>query len=248
MTSHPSDPSPLHHNPAHRVSRRQRRQGKPTLVPVVLLLVAAWLTVKAVPDRSLKELQGTVWVSHPEPLAMEGGDPYIRALMRTISAAESNTSEPYTVLYGGETFEPVNRHPNLCVEIVAGPNTGDCTTAAGRYQFLTQTWEEKASKYHPRPPAWYEVWGEFSFDPESQDMVVYQWLKDPAAWGFDISTALREDRLEDVLHHLSGTWTSLGYGIESNSMTARLPRIYRHLLEEELQNAPAGALPGPSIP
>jgi len=248
VTSHPSDPSPLHHNPAHRVSRRQRRQGKPTLVPVVLLLVVAWLTVKAVPDRSLKELQGTVWVSHPEPLAMEGGDPYIRALMRTISAAESNTSEPYTVLYGGETFEPVNRHPNVCVEIVAGPNTGDCTTAAGRYQFLTQTWEEKASKYHPHPPAWYEVWGEFSFDPESQDMVVYQWLKDPAAWGFDLSAALREGRLEDVLHRLSGTWTSLGYGIESNSMTARLPRIYRHMLEEELQNAPAGALPGPSIP
>ncbi|HIK43498.1 MAG TPA: glycoside hydrolase family protein [Leptolyngbyaceae cyanobacterium M65_K2018_010] len=203
------------------------------------------LVVRAVPKHSLRHLQEVVWVSHPKPLAMQGGDPYIRALMRTISAAESNTSEPYSILYGGESFNPIHRHPNICVKIVAGPNTGKCTTAAGRYQFLTQTWEEKARKYHPRPPAWYQVWSEYSFDPESQDMVVYQWLKDSSAWGLDISDALRQGRLEEVLKRLSGTWTSLGYGIESNSMTARLPRIYRNLLEEELQNAPSGALPSP---
>jgi cation efflux system protein involved in nickel and cobalt tolerance len=213
-------------------------------VALLLLMLTGGLLVRTLPSRSLRQIQEVVWVSHPEPLVMAGGDPYIRALMRTISAAESNTSEPYSILYGGKSFEPTNRHPNLCVEIVAGPNTGNCTTAAGRYQFLLQTWEEKAEKYHPKPPAWYEMWGEYSFDAESQDMVVYQWLKDSSAWGFDISTALREGRLEDVLKRLSGTWTSLGYGIESNSMTTRLPRIYRNLLEEELHNAPSGALPG----
>lgn len=201
------------------------------------------MLIRAIPKQSLRQIQEVVWVSHPEPLAMDGGDPYIRALMRTISAAESNTSQPYTILYGGDSFETMSRHPNVCVPITAGPNTGDCTTAAGRYQFLNQTWEEKAEKYHPNPPAWYEVWGEYSFDPKSQDLVVYQWLKDSSAWNFDIAQALREDRLEDVLRRLSGTWTSLGYGIESNSMTARLPRIYRNLLEEELQNAPAGFAP-----
>ena len=65
--------------------------------------------------------------------------------------------------------------------------------------------------------------------------MVYHWLKDDAAWNLDIPTALREGRLEEVLQRLSGTWTSLGYGIESNSMTARLPRIYEGLLKEELE-------------
>ncbi len=194
------------------------------------------------PERSLRQLQETVWVSHPQPLAMQGGDPYVRALMRTISAAESNTNEPYNVLYGGDVFEQLSHHPNICVTIVTGPNLGDCTTAAGRYQFLTGTWDEKARKYHPKPPTWYRVWGEYSFDPESQDLVVYSWLKDPAAWPLDIPATLREGRLEDVLRQLSGTWTSLGYGIESNSMTAKLPRIYQSLLDEELKNAPSGAV------
>jgi muramidase (phage lysozyme) len=73
--------------------------------------------------------------------------------------------------------------------------------------------------------------------------VVYRWLKDENAWGFDIAAALREERLDDVLRRLSGTWTSLGYGIESNTMTSRLPRIYRNLLAEELENAPASTRP-----
>jgi muramidase (phage lysozyme) len=186
------------------------------------------------PKSSLREIRNTVWVSHPQPLAMTGGDPYIRALMRTISAAESNTNEPYRTLYGGDSVDQLNRHPNICVEIVAGPNTGDCTTAAGRYQFLTETWQEKASKYHPDPPSWYEVWGEYSFDPKAQDQVVYAWLTDPKAWSIDIPATLRAGDIESVLRQLSGTWTSLGYGIESNSMTAKLPRIYENLLEEEL--------------
>lgn len=193
--------------------------------------------------RALREIQETVWVSHPKPLAMQGGDPYIRALMRTISAAESNTSEPYSILYGGDAFKPLDRHPDICVPIVNGPNEGNCTTAAGRYQFLFETWEEKAHHYHPKDPAWFRGWGDYSFDPESQDLVVYNWLKDSSAWGVDISDSLREGRLDDVLKRLSGTWTSLGYGIESNSMTARLPRIYQNLLEEELNNAPSGTRP-----
>jgi muramidase (phage lysozyme) len=78
--------------------------------------------------------------------------------------------------------------------------------------------------------------------------VVYRWLQDDQAWGFDLSVALQEGRLDDVLRRLSGTWTSLGYGIESNSMTARLPRIYRNLLEEELQNALSGSRPTESNP
>ncbi|HZG39635.1 MAG TPA: glycoside hydrolase family protein [Nodosilinea sp.] len=240
MTSLPSSPS-RQRTRQRRIQQAKRRRA--ATVALLLLLGMGALGVRSLPRPSLRQIQKTVWVSHPEPLAMTGGDPYIRALMRTISAAESNTNEPYNVLYGGDVVQQLSRHPNICVEIVAGPNQGRCTTAAGRYQFLTDTWREKALQYHPKSSSWFSAWGDYSFDPESQDLVVYHWLKDSSAWNLDIPTALRDGRLDEVLRRLSGTWTSLGYGIESNSMTARLPRIYDNLLKEELNRSSSGRLP-----
>jgi muramidase (phage lysozyme) len=189
--------------------------------------------------RMLRDGRSTVdpyWDTTPAPLVMQGGDPYIRALMRTISAAESNSSRPYSILYGGEHLDDLSQHPDLCIPIVAGPNVGDCTTAAGRYQFITTTWMEKAEEYHPQPGGLL-FWKDYSFEPEYQDRVVYAWLSDPEAWGADLAQLLRDGNLEEVLWILSPTWTSLGYGIESNSMTDFLPAIYQEMLAEELQAA-----------
>ncbi|CBN56149.1 MULTISPECIES: glycoside hydrolase family protein [Kamptonema] len=170
------------------------------------------------------------------PLAMKGGDPYIRALMRTISASESNVTQPYSVIYGGELVSDLSRHPDLCVKIVSGPNRGRCTTAAGRYQFLSSTWEEKAKRYHPHP-AQFIFWKEYSFEPKFQDAVVYAWLSDTKFWKADISALLQQGKFNKVQRLLSGTWTSLGYGIEDNSMTGELPEIYQEMLQEELGKA-----------
>lgn len=168
------------------------------------------------------------------PLVMKGGDPYIRALMRTITASEANDPRPYTLLYGGERVWDLSRHPNRCVPIVAGPNVGQCTTAAGRYQFINTTWYKMASRYHPRPMN-LVLWNLYSFEPQYQDEVVYAWLTDKKAWGIDIPQQLRQGNLKPVLRRLSGTWTSLGYGIETNSMTRYLPGIYQRMLQEELK-------------
>ena len=175
------------------------------------------------------------WDKDLAPLVMQGGDPYIRALMRTISASESNSSQPYSILYGGDHFQDLSQHPDRCVPIVTGVNEGDCTTAAGRYQFITSTWEEKAAFYHPQPSNFF-FWHRYSFEPEYQDQVVYRWLNDPQAWGVDIAALLREGRIQEVLQILSPTWTSLGDGIESNDMTELLPQIYQQLLQQELGN------------
>ena len=168
---------------------------------------------------------------------MEGGDPYLRALMRTISASESNYKRPYAVIYGGSYLSDYSRHPERCVRITAGPNTDNCSTAAGRYQMLDITWADKAKKYHPEQNQWLWWSSEYSFEPRYQDEVVYRWLGDRRAWGMDIADLLKQNQLNTVLKRLSGTWTSLGYGIESNVMTPKLPTIYRELLEEELKNA-----------
>ncbi len=85
-------------------------------------------------------------VAHLPELEMSEGDPYIRALMLTISASESNHKNSYYLLYGGSDVHNLKQHPNQCIPINIGPNRGKCSTAAGRYQFLTATWQEKKEK------------------------------------------------------------------------------------------------------
>ncbi|MEL6937775.1 MAG: glycoside hydrolase family protein [Cyanobacteria bacterium J06598_1] len=210
----------------------------PVLLTALMFLGVAWtLHIWSQSPRSLELLGATDWVESPLPLEMEGGDPHIRALMRTISAGESNTADPYRLLYGGKRVTDLSTHPDECIRIVNGPNKNNCTTAAGRYQFLTTTWQREARNYHPERPAWYEMWERPSFEAEFQDQVVHSWLNDPNAWGVDIAQLLRDDDIDTVLKILSGTWTSLGYGIEDNSMSALLPRIYDEMLAEELAQA-----------
>jgi len=196
-----------------------------------VLVVCLWLTPSG------KQLHfGPIFHRDFSPLVMYGGDPYIRALMRTISASETNDSQPYSILYGGQHVYDLSHHPDQCVQIVNGPNRGKCSTAAGRYQLLDTTWSELAQRYHPLPSR-FMFWESYSFEPEYQDKVVYAWLSDPQAWGIDLRQLLREGKLEQVRRRLSGTWTSLGYGIETNSMTRQLPKIYQKMLQEELRAA-----------
>ncbi len=168
-----------------------------------------------------------------QPLVMRGGDPYIRALMRTITASEANDPRPYSLIYGGSRAKDLSKHPETCITIRVGPNRGNCSTAAGRYQFLNTTWRKQAERYNSKTSGF--LWGRtYSFEPMYQDQVVHDWLSDPQAWGVDIAQLLRQGKIEQVLRLLSGTWTSLGYGIETNSMSRHLPKIYQKMLQEEL--------------
>ncbi len=171
----------------------------------------------------------------PPSLVMTGGDPYLRALMRTISASEAQDSAPYNLLYGGQYFSNLSRHPNQCIAIASGPYQGQCSTAAGRYQFLTSTWLKKVQQYHLKHSK--ENGISYSFEPQLQDRVVYAWLRDRHAWRTDIADLLEQGKLEQVLRLLSSTWTSLGYGTENNSITPLLSQVYQKVLAEELAQA-----------
>lgn len=194
-----------------------------TALAVLLMLALLWWW------RPWLLLPGT------QPLVMTGGDPYLRALMRTISASESNVMRPYHVVHGGDSVGTLDRHPNRCERIGAGPNRGNCSTAAGRYQLLYSTWLELAARHHPDRSDDPLDAVNLSFAPVYQDLVVHAWLAE-ARWG-RLSEQLRGGRVQPVLRRLSGTWTSLGYGIESNSMSRELPRIYQGLVREELRAA-----------
>lgn len=217
----------------HPTSWKQpKRSGWP--VPLILLGILASLGLIWRPNLRPGRFFPRTPPGNIAPLAMSGGNPYVRALMRTISASEANDPSPYTLLYGGSHVQNLSQHPDRCMRIRVGPNRGDCTTAAGRYQFLTTTWIEKANLYHPRPPQFW-LWGSYSFEPEDQDRVVYAWLSDPQSWGgVDIPALLEAGELDQVLQLLSGTWTSLGYGIEDNVVTPYLREIFQRMLAEEI--------------
>ncbi|MDP2066478.1 MAG: glycoside hydrolase family protein, partial [Burkholderiaceae bacterium] len=130
-----------------------------------------------------------------------------------------------------------------CERIGRGPNKGNCSTAAGRYQLLAGTWVELAARHHPDRTSDPLDATQLSFSPIHQDAVVYAWLSEPR-WG-NLSAQLRQGRVQPVLRRLSGTWTSLGYGIENNSMSRELPRVYQRVLQDELARAPKTALSTP---
>ncbi len=68
--------------------------------------------------------------------------PQARGLLDTIAGTES---PGYNVMYGGRRFTDMSQHPNMAVPIGSGPNAGQASTAAGRYQFLKSTWDEAAA-------------------------------------------------------------------------------------------------------
>jgi muramidase (phage lysozyme) len=169
-------------------------------------------------------------------LIMRDGDPYIRALMRTISASEANDRQPYSLIYGGSRAPNLKQHPSKCIPIKGGPNKGNCSTAAGRYQMINTTWYDMAKRYQAEERGW--PWDRhYSFAPLQQDRVVHSWLSDTKFWKMDIAQELRQGHLEKVRKRLSSTWTSLGYGIENNAVTPELANIYAKVLQEELTKA-----------
>jgi muramidase (phage lysozyme) len=172
------------------------------------------------------------------PLVMPGGDPHIRSLMRMISTSEANDRQPYSLIYGGSRAEKLDKHPNKCVTITAGPNKGNCSTAAGRYQTINTTWYDIAERYQGKKICF--MWKcNYSFAPLEQDKVVYAWLSDRKFWQMDIAQELKAGNVALVRQKLSPTWTSLGYGIETNVQTSKLDQNFKLILQEELKNVGA---------
>jgi muramidase (phage lysozyme) len=171
------------------------------------------------------------------PLVMKGGDPYIRGLMRMISTSEANDPQPYSLIYGGSRASKLDKHPSKCVTIKAGPNKGNCSTAAGRYQTINTTWYNIARRYKGKQICF--MWKcQYSFAPLEQDKMVYAWLSDKKFWGMDIAQELQAGKVAAVRKKLSPTWTSLGYGIETNVQTSKLDQNFARIMIEELKYPP----------
>jgi muramidase (phage lysozyme) len=94
----------------------------------------------------------------------------------------------YTTIYTGAEFTGFSKHPDrvLCAR-------GICSSAAGRYQFLTPTWERLQRKL--KLP---------DFSPASQDKAAIELLKECGGY----AAAVRGE-VEGVADRCWGTWASL---------------------------------------
>ena len=73
-------------------------------------------------------------------------NPNVRSFLDMISAAEGTTKHGYNTLFGGGKMDSLADHPRILFDFTETTGRPNKTTAAGRYQFLSNTWDEQAKK------------------------------------------------------------------------------------------------------
>ena len=142
-----------------------------------------------------------------------------RALLDAIAGGES--AGAYDVIYGGGKFNDFSDHPRQFVTIASGPNKGQKSSAAGKYQFLGSTWDEQAAKL-----------GLTDFSPASQDAAAWNLAQETyrAKTGRDLLADLEAGDTSRVASALRDTWTSLPGGIEQGATAAQFSTQYGNAL------------------
>lgn len=85
-------------------------------------------------------------------------NPNVRKMLDLITLSEG-VKQGYNTLLGNARFEDFSRHPNIAKSFRQTNGKVNKSTAAGRYQFLTSTWNGLAKQY-----------GLSDFSPKNQDI------------------------------------------------------------------------------
>ena len=162
--------------------------------------------------------------TRPEPITQtvhEGLEPEKRALLDTIAGVES---PGYDAMYTGKgpvrRFSDFSDHPRSPDRITKGPNAGQNSAAAGRYQVIPATWDRQAEKL-----------GLPNFRPENQDIAAADLAE--TTYGKHLLNTLKTDddrRIAEVGRGLNGQWTSLPGGAESTMSDRDFVDSYRQNL------------------
>lgn len=160
--------------------------------------------------------------------------PVARALLETIAGPESKGD--YNVIYGGGKFTDYADHPRQFVEITSGPNKGQYSSAAGKYQFLGSTWDDQAAKL-----------GLTDFSPASQDAAAWNLAQETykAKTGRSLLADLDAGDTSRIPAALKGQWTSLPGGIEQGITGSAFANAYAANLGGKLPGI--GPTGGPAL-
>ncbi|MEI1744304.1 glycoside hydrolase family protein [Acinetobacter baumannii] len=119
-------------------------------------------------------------------------NPNARRMLDLIASAEG-VSHGYNTLFGNQRFDDLSGHPNIRKAFTQTDGKKNYTTAAGRYQFLNDTWNGLSRQYGLR-----------DFSPQSQDIGAIALLDQIGALPYvlkgDFGTAIKKS---------GGTWASL---------------------------------------
>jgi muramidase (phage lysozyme) len=162
------------------------------------------------PMTVLNLLTGGRWSQgRGRPLAAQDLPPEANVVLNVISGTES---PGYDVMHGGSRFGSYDRHPNTPQVIRSGPNAGETSTAAGRYQDIKSTWDRIAAAN-----------GFTDFSPENQDRGNW-WLAQEdykTNTGRDLIADVRAGNFAEVRRGLASTWEGLA-GISDAEFARRM--------------------------
>lgn len=170
---------------------------KPTQHGPLALVLLLLLPIVQRPAPPVPQPAAAVAVTAPAAVVAASTGPYgitpeRRALLNTIRFAEGTwiggSPEGYRVLYGGDRFDDLSRHPDIVVR------RRYASAAAGAYQFLPTTWDQASEELQLR-----------DFRPASQDQAALHLVHERGALQrFD-----RHGLTAEVLARLAPEWASL---------------------------------------
>ncbi|WP_048766273.1 glycoside hydrolase family 104 protein [Acinetobacter sp. 243_ASPC] len=119
-------------------------------------------------------------------------NPNVRRFLNAIADAEG-VKYGYNTLFGNQQFNDLSAHPNVRKAFKQTDGTTNYTTAAGRYQFIKDTWNGLANQY-----------GFKDFSPQSQDLGAIALIAQNGALN-DVMMG----HYENAVNKLGSQWASL---------------------------------------
>lgn len=119
-------------------------------------------------------------------------NPNARQMLDIIAKAEG-VKHGYNTMFGNQRIDNLNAHPNIKKSFRQTDGKMNVTTAAGRYQFISPTWQSSAKKY-----------GLNDFSPRNQDIAALGLIAGRGA----LNQVLNGD-FRGAINKLGGEWASL---------------------------------------
>ena len=120
-------------------------------------------------------------------------NPNARKFLDLLSYTEGTQKHGYATAFGGGRIDDLSKHPRASSGFTQTDGKKNTTTAAGRYQFLSGTWDEQAKKL-----------GLSDFGAKSQDLAALSLAADSGA----LKSILSGD-FKTAIDKTGGKWASL---------------------------------------